>query len=103
MRSYDDFKSNGSSRPATQNPHLRVVNAVLMQAADDLRNLRERLKTRRYPQQHMVEAAMWVDSDDIRPFSYRWCCDMVGRDPDVTRPKMLQCINVQRLKEAMQL
>lgn len=103
MHNYDQFQSTDSERPAPRNPYRRIVNAVLMQAADDLRYLRARLQSRRYPQPHMMEAALWVASDADRPFSFVWCCDMVGRDPGVTRKKMLQGVNVQKLKEAMKL
>lgn len=103
MHSYEDFQSSDSERRLPHTPYRRVVNAVLMQAADDLRYLRIRLQDRRYPQPHMMDAALWVESDDMRPFSFRWCCDMVGRDPGDTRKKMLQGINVQRLKEVMKL
>jgi len=100
---YEYFQSHDSERPFRHSPYLRVVNAVLMQAADDIRYLRAKLHERRYPQPHMVEAALWAASDEDRPFSFVWCCDMVGRDPGVTRSKMLGTINVEKLKEAMRL
>lgn len=103
MHSHEEFQTHDSERPAPHNPHRRVVNAVLMQAADDIRYLRERLRARKYPQPHMVDAALWVESNDNHPFSFNWCCEIVGRDPGVTRKKMLQEINMPRLKEAMRL
>lgn len=92
------------SEQSTQHtPYKRVVNAVLMQAADDLRSLQSRLRERRFPMPHMIEAALWVESDEDRTFSFVWCCDIVGRDPGVTRKKMLGPINMYKLKEAMRL
>lgn len=101
MRNYEAFQSSDSELPKSHSPYMRVVNAVLAQAADDIRYLRERLKERRYPMSHMVDAAMWAASDEDREFSFAWCCTMVGRDPGVTRKKMLGPINVETLKEAM--
>jgi hypothetical protein len=51
----------------------------------------------------MVDAVLWVESDDKLPFTFEWCCELIGRDPDATRKKMLQGINVKRLKEVMRV
>lgn len=103
MSKYQDLQTNDSEMPRRHSPHMRLVNAVLAQAADDLRSLRERLKERRYPQQHMIDAAQWVMADEDRPFSFFWCCTVMGRDPGVTRKKMLAGLNVQRILDAMRL
>ena len=103
MHEVKRFLVTESEQSTQQSPYKRVVNAVLMQAADDLRAMQNRLRERRFPQPHMIEAALWVESDEDRPFSFVWCCDIVGRDSGVTRKKMLGPINMQRLKEAMRL
>lgn len=101
MSKYQDLQITDSETPRRHSPHKRVVNAVLAQAADDIRALRERLKERRYPMQYMIDAAQWVMSDEDRPFSFVWCCTIMDRDSGVTRKKMLDGINVQRILDVM--
>ncbi len=100
MRNYEMFQPHEPEPSPPHSPYLRLVNAVLAQAADDINVLRARLKEHRYPMPHMVDAALWAASDEDRPFSFSWCCDMVGRDPGVTRRKMLGTINIKKLREA---
>lgn len=101
MSKYQDLQTNDSESPRRHSPHKRLVNAVLAQTADDLRALHLRLKEHRFPQQHMIDAAQWVMGDEERPFSFVWCCIVMGRDPGITRKKMLAGINVQRILDAM--
>jgi hypothetical protein len=103
MRTYDELQTSDSVLRARYTPQKRLVAAVLLQAADDLRLLRERLRAMRFPHPFMVDAVLWVESDDKLPFTFEWCCELIGRDPDATRKKMLQGINVKRLKEVMRV
>ena len=41
---YEHFQAHDSERPSRHSPYLRVVNAVLMQAANDIRYLRAKLQ-----------------------------------------------------------
>lgn len=35
-----------------------------------------------------TSAERWIDSDSERPLGFRWCCAVVGLDPEVVRERI---------------
>ena len=69
-------------RPLDPGAVRRLFHAVLLEALEVLRN-KSRLT---YSPGVYLEAQRWVLSDDDDgPFAFRNVCDVLGRDPEVTR------------------
>jgi len=61
-------------------PERRLCAALIVNAWDDLRS---GLKRR------VSDTTEWIESGDRSKFSFEFCCDVIGRDPDETRSLLL--------------
>ncbi|HET6807283.1 MAG TPA: hypothetical protein VFH59_17750 [Frateuria sp.] len=61
----------------------RLVAAVIVQAVEDVRRMEKRLRADPQAKTKACErdAAAWLDSESTAPFSYRWCCGVLGVQP----------------------
>lgn len=65
----------------------RLVAAVALQAVEDVRRMEKRLRADSHAKSKACErdAAAWLDSESTAPFSYRWCCSVLGFSGDRQR------------------
>lgn len=57
-------------------PYHSLVAAVIVQA------IRDRLQG---SGERCLSAHLWISSDDVRPFSFLWCCSVMSLDPELVR------------------
>lgn len=59
----------------------RIVAAVVLQAVEDVRRMEKRLRADPQAKSKACErdARAWLESESTAPFSYRWCCGVLGR------------------------
>lgn len=67
-------------RPSEPDPEHRLVWAVLSDAIRCAKAPPQSLVTR-----HQCEAEWWFESSSILPFSFLWCCEILGQDPGAIR------------------
>jgi len=65
-------------------PEVGLIAAVLQTGIRDaVRRPKETDRADRI--RRHVESLEWIASDDTRPLGFRWCCDVLDVDPDLTR------------------
>lgn len=65
-----------------------LIASMLLQAAQDARIVPARYRhkaNRDTAQQKRADARRWIDAERTRPFSFLWCCDHCGIDPQKVR------------------
>ena len=65
-------------------PEVGLIAAVLQTGIRDAVN-RPKENDRPVRIRRHVESLEWIAADDALPFSFRWCCDVLDVDPDLTR------------------
>ena len=74
-------------------PAHRLVAALLLWTARDVAGFaaRQRKNPGATPKRHEREALAWVADDRSNaPFSFRWCCDVLGTDEDRARKILMR-------------
>lgn len=70
-------------------PEYNVVVATLRQAITDATTTPTASQVRQKGAPGLArdrdDAIQWIADDSARPWSFRWCCDMVGLDHQVVR------------------
>lgn len=72
-----------SAERDTTTPARRLVAALLLWTARDISGFaaRQRKNPGAMPEKHEREAIAWVTDDrNTAPFSFRWCCDVLGTE-----------------------
>lgn len=69
-------------------PEMALVAAVLYQAAKDarIRFSKDEYGIKYSPRE---KALRWVEDEDKRPFSFNWCCTVLGLSPEWARKKIV--------------
>ena len=47
----------------------------------------------------MCNAGLWILSDSDAPFSYLWCCEVIGLDPQKFRDRMNSRMSLKEVRE----
>lgn len=97
-----EFDPNLSLVPEMAQGPRALVASVMLQAAQDAQQAAAvyRLLTNRSrgrPKQTTILAAIregldadeWMESEEVTPYSFRWCCDILGMDAGRIRDRLL--------------
>jgi hypothetical protein len=67
-----------------QQNYVNLVIQLLVQAIEDYEKFRN-AKKRSTEHNLWADAALWINCDDDDPWSFKWCCEVVGYDYQAIR------------------
>lgn len=84
-----------------RNPYKHLVTCVLAQAIFDVQRMDARVRRKLLPLPYQLDALCWVLDPTDAPFGFGWCCEMVGIEAELARPRILALVDRSALREVI--